>query len=421
MSFIITVPNKKGMVFKMTKIEVKFFKWIEKNILIIFFFAATVLGTAIHFFGLEFRSLDYNSFLLTWWNTISDGGVGSLATQVGNYNIPYQIIIYLLSLLPFGPLASYKLLSIAFDFVLAFSAAMTVNAFDKNNSKIKAVLTYAIVLCSMTVVLNSSFWAQCDSIYVSFILLSLYFIKKDKTIPAFIMLGIAFSFKFQTVFIIPVLLYYYFSTRKISILNFLIIPAVDIIMCLPAVIFGRNFMDIVSIYANQTSEGRHMHINAPNVWALVCDMNDLNAYDSLRNLAICLVILILGTGLSLVIYKKVDLSDNHTFLLSSLWTVFTCFMFLPSMHERYGYLLDMLAVIYVIVFSKRVWLAVVLQLVSLRGYCFYLFKYEMLDIKLTAIIYTAVYAYVSYIFVKEAVMQSAKRRKSVANITAGIE
>ncbi len=400
----------------MTKIETKFSKWIENNILIILFIASTVLGTVIHIFGLDFESLDYTTFLLPWWNTISDGGISSLATQVGNYNIPYQIIIYLLTLMPFGPLVSYKLLSIVFDFVLAFSAALAVKAFDKNNSKIKAVLTYMVVLCSITVVLNSSFWAQCDSIYVSFILLSLYFIKKDKTIPAFIMLGIAFSFKLQTVFIIPVLIYYYFSTRKISILNFLIIPAVDIIMCLPAVIFGRNFMDIITIYVNQTSEGKHMQIDVPNIWALVCDMNDLNAYNLLRNLSIFLVILILGTGLSLVIYKKVDLSDNHTFLLSSLWTVFTCFMFLPSMHERYGYLLDMLAIIYVIVTARRVWLAVLLPLVSLRGYCVYLFQYEMLDIKLTAIIYTAAYVYVSYIFVKEAVMQNTKRRKTFANI-----
>lgn len=397
----------------MTKIEAKILKLIENNILIILFIASTVLGTAIHFFGLEYESLDYNTFLLPWWNIISDGGINSLATQVGNYNIPYQIIIYLLTLLPFGPLNSYKLLSIAFDFVLAFSAAMTVKAFDKNNSKIKALLTYAIVLCSMTVVLNSSFWAQCDSIYVSFILLSLYFIKKDKTIPAFIMLGIAFSFKLQTVFIFPVLIYYYFSTRKISILNFLIIPVVDIVMCLPAIIFGRNFMDVISIYVNQTSEGKHMQIGVPNVWALVCDMNDLNAYNLLRNLAICLVILILGTGLSLVIYKKVDLGDDQNFLLSSLWTVFTCFMFLPSMHERYGYLLDMLAVIYVIVIAKRLWLAVALQIVSLRGYCVYLFSYDVLDIKLTAIIYMAIYVYVTLVFVKEVILNRKPQKLCV--------
>ncbi len=387
----------------MTKIEAKIFKLIENNILFILFIASTVLGTAIHIFGLSFESLDYKTFLLPWWNTISEGGINSLATQVGNYNIPYQIIIYLLTLLPFGPLASYKILSIVFDFVLAFSAALIVKTFDKNNSKIKAVLTYTIVLCSMTVVLNSSFWAQCDSIYVSFILLSLYFIKKDKTIPAFIMLGIAFSFKLQTVFIIPVLIYYYFSTRKFSILNFLIIPVVDIVMCLPAIIFGRNFMDIITIYANQTSEGKHMQIGVPNIWACVCDMNDINGYNLLRNLSICLVILILGTGLSLVIYKKVDLGDNQIFLLSSLWTVFTCFMFLPSMHERYGYLLDILAVIYVIVTAKRFWLAVALQLVSLRGYCVYLFSYEVLDIKLTAIIYIAIYVYVTIVFVKEVI------------------
>ncbi len=392
----------------MTKIEAKLFNWIEKNILIVIFIAVTALGIAIHAFGLKFESVDYKEFLLPWWNKISDGGKSSLAEQVGNYNIPYQIIIYLMSLLPFESLLSYKLLSIVFDFVLAGSAALIVYSFDKNHSKTKAVIAYALVLCSMTVVLNSSFWAQCDSIYVAFILLAIYFVKKDRNILAFVMLGIAFSFKLQTVFIFPVFIYYYVSTRKISVLHFFIIPFVDILMCMPAVLLGRSIKDIIKIYLKQTSQYKRMQMNTPNIWALLCNKNDSDAYELFKNLAICLAVLIIGIGLALIIIKRVDLSDGNTLLLSSLWTVFTCLMFLPSMHERYCYPLDILVLIYVTVNAKHIWLAVAVQLISLRGYCDYLFKYELLDIRLTALMFIAVYIYVSYLFVKEAVINGAK-------------
>lgn len=392
----------------MTKIENKIFDWIRKNILLIFLGAITLIGIAIHLCGIDFKSDDYNSFLYPWWVGIESSGVQELATQIGNYNIPYQIITYLFTLTPLGPLYSYKALSIAFDFVLALSAALLVYSFDSKKSHLKPVLTYGLVFCSMTVVLNSSFWAQCDSIYVSFILLSIYFLKKEKNIPSFVMLGIAFAFKLQAVFILPVFLFYYVCTRKTSILHFLIIPAVDFVMCLPAIILGRNPLDIITIYAEQTDYGKLIQMNCPNIYAFMCEGNDVSNYYLFKTLSIVLTITILGAGLCMLIYKRTDLSDTQNFLLASIWTVFTCIMFLSSMHERYAYLLDILTIIYAIVNVKRVWLPIVCNLVSLRGYCYYLFSYDVLDIKITAIVYIAVYAYVSYIFIKDVVMNGKK-------------
>ena len=112
--------------FTMTGSERKFFDFIQKNIIFIFLGAVTVCGTLLRAFGMDFQSDDFNSFLNPWWSQIQYGGINGLAKQVGNYNIPYQIITYILTLLPFSALHSYKLLSIIFDFVLAVSAAMLV-------------------------------------------------------------------------------------------------------------------------------------------------------------------------------------------------------------------------------------------------------------------------------------------------------
>ncbi len=398
----------------MTKIEIKFFEIIRKNIVIILAAAVTFIGIVLHTFGLNFESDDYIHFLSSWWYQIEAGGTGGLATQVGNYNIPYQIITYLLTFLHISPLYAYKLLSIFFDFVLAVSAGMLVYRFDKNKTLLafKAVLAYAAVLCSATVLLNSSFWGQCDSIYCAFILLAIYFIHGDKNIASFVMLGIAFAFKLQMVFILPVFLFYYIAEKRISILHFLIIPAVDIIMCLPAVFMGRNFTDIFTIYADQTDYGKQIQMNCPNLWAFICDRSNTDYYYLFKEISIIAAIFVLGTALAMIIYKKSDLHTPENFLLAAIWSVFTCIMLLSSMHERYAYLLDVLAIIYAFVTAKRIWLPIVLQLISLRGYCFYLFTYDVLDIKITSIIFIAVYVYVSYIFVKEVVLSKRNNNRT---------
>lgn len=384
----------------MIKIESKAIDFIKKNSLLFLLAAVTILAVFIRICGIDYKSDDFNSFLYPWWRIIKQSDFTGLATQVGNYNIPYQVIIYLMTLLPFSALQSYKIVSIIFDFVLAFSSAALVYSFVRSNAKLKAAITYSAVLLSTTVIFNSSFWAQCDSIYTSFIILAILFLHKDKPIAAFVFIGIAFAFKLQTVFILPVLLYYWISTKKISILHFFIIPAVDVIMCLPAIIMGRPFIDIITIYAEQTDYGKLIQMNCPNFYALMCDGNDMTYYYLFKQFSVFLTIAVLGIMMCIIICKKVDLRNMETFLLTSAWTVFTCIMFLSSMHERYGYLLDIILIVYAVISAKHLWIPIMSTLISLRGYCYYLLSYELVSLKVTAIIYTALYVYITFLLVK---------------------
>ena len=115
----------------------------------------------------------------------------------------------------------------------------------------------------------------------------------------------------------------------------------------------------------------------------------------------------------IIIYKKVDLKNLETFLLTTAWTVFTCIIFLSSMHERYGYLLDIILIVYAAVSAKHLWIPIVSTLISLRGYCYYLFSYELINLKFTAIIYTALYVYITFLLVK-----TIFRAKSSDNVFA---
>ena len=144
----------------MTKIESKFFDFVQRHLPILLIAAATILGMVIRYCGRSYQSGDFISFLNPWWSQIEAGGLGGLKTQVGNYNIPYQIIIYILTLFPLKSLYAYKLVSIVFDVVLAISAGLLVNEVSGKKSDFVFSLTYSLVFCSITVCFNSAFWAE---------------------------------------------------------------------------------------------------------------------------------------------------------------------------------------------------------------------------------------------------------------------
>ena len=182
-------------------------------------------------------------------------------------------------------------------------------------------------------------------------------------------------------------------------------------MCLPAVFCGRPFLDIIKIYADQTDYGKQIQMNYPNVYAFMCNGQSVENYYLLKPLSIVLTMGILAAGLFLVLHKKVDLTKRGKLMMTGVWTSFTCLMFLSSMHERYSYLLDILLIAYFFMTKKHPFVALTSLLISLRGYCYYLFaNYEALTLGQTSIINIALYAYVTFIFVRETVLDKPALR-----------
>ncbi|MBS7362053.1 MAG: hypothetical protein KIG24_06980, partial [Oscillospiraceae bacterium] len=109
----------------MIKSEKKFIAWVEKYSAFIFIAVISVLGLAARISAFNFHTADSDCFLLPWFEQIkANGGLATLGEQVGNYNIPYQILIGLLTYIDLEPLWLYKAVSCVFDFVLAAAAAM---------------------------------------------------------------------------------------------------------------------------------------------------------------------------------------------------------------------------------------------------------------------------------------------------------
>jgi Gpi18-like mannosyltransferase len=204
----------------MFKIERKIVEFVERNVNILFMLAITGLAIVVRYAGRDFVSGDMTWFLLGWFQKIADnGGIHSLKNQVGDYNILYQTIVALFTYIGDKSIYYYKILSIFFDFCMAISAAIFACELSKKEKNDKVFfVTFAVVIMLPTVILNSAYWGQCDSIYTTFIILTLLYLYKGKYHSAFVFLGIAFAFKMQTILLYVSI----FIKNNLAYLNFLL-------------------------------------------------------------------------------------------------------------------------------------------------------------------------------------------------------
>lgn len=385
---------------------------IVDNSVLLSFIVLTVLAIVIRYSVRDYRSPDFDAFLVNWFKYFkTHGGYAALGTTIGDYNVPYQILIATMAYINVKALYQFKILSCLFDFLLAVSSGSFVyyicckrkgivcsvkNAF----ANVSFVLPYCVVLFLPTVVLNSALWAQCDAIYTTFVILSLFFVYRKNYFFSFVFLGCAFAFKLQAVFILPFFFYLYFRERKFSILFLLFIPVVGIVLSIPSLCMGLPLYKIFDIYVNQTSSYQAMYLNYPSFWALLGDN-----YQYLKLLSVIVTFIILLGGLLFVIVKKVELESNNNFLKISTWTVWTCVMFLPSMHERYAYLPEIMSVIlfFVIFWSKErnglsvvFIVACVLQLSTCMTYGRFLLDNTIVGFDLILLIHVSAYLIFTY-------------------------
>ena len=377
----------------MFTIEKNFIKIIDQYKDFLFFLVITILGVVIRIPGRNFISKDMYVFLEPWFYTIKElGGLEGLSAQVGDYNILYQTIIALLTYVDIAPPLSYKIISCIFDFLLAYYGAVFLSELlNKHRYKITFNCAYFMILFFPTVIFNSSFWGQCDAIYVFFCILTLRNLYREKYILSFLCLGWAFAFKLQAIFIVPFIICFYFYKKNFSILLFSISALVLEFSGIFGFWAGRSLLDPWKIYLFQTKEQPVMYANIPNLWALIC-----GDYEDLGTFAIIFTICVLGVGLYLIMSGHKELSHPEDFLNFACWICWTCILILPVMHERYTYGLDILLLL--LCFLNKIYIpfALVSGMLSLLSYSYFLFdtpymeKTASLFFITTYVIYTCI-------------------------------
>jgi len=314
----------------------------------------------------DFQSGDYRAFFGQWYTFIkSNGGFAALRYQFADYNVPYLYLIALLTYLPVPVLAGVKTISVLGDLLLAFYVYRLVAL--RYPRGWTAFAAAGVVALLPTVVMNSSMWGQCDSIYAAFAVGGLYCAVRSRPWLACVFFGLALAFKLQVIFLLPVLAVLVLR-RKVPWSALLAIPAVVLALDVPALLVGANPADLLSVYTNQVGEYSQLTLNAANVYQLF-------SFDSsVRALGVFVTgVLVIGL-IAYAVFGNVRLTVFHAVLLGAVFVVLVPY-FLPSMHERYFYLADVLSVVVAFYRPRRLWpVPVLVQFASAFSYAPFLLQ-----------------------------------------------
>ena len=324
----------------------------------------TVIAAGIRFVGRDYVSGDFESCLYPWYLEILNAGPGIEALQAytGDYAMPYAFIIWLLTKLPVPFLYSLKVLNGIFDFALAVLGGKIVQYFKKGDFS-AFICGYGVILLMPNVFFNSCYWGQCDGMYTTFLLAAVLSLLHKKYPLMMIFLGLTLSFKLQAIFILPFILLIYWVRKAFSVLLFACIPVTMLLMNIPAMIAGYSPMITFVKYMGQTESYPWLYYFYPNLWFFF----QARPYYQFSTGAILLALTALMIFIVLFVQKKKQLTEENMIPIL-LWTVYTCVFFLPSMHERYGFFAEMIALIMAVIYVRSSWVAAGMILCILPKY-----------------------------------------------------
>ncbi|WP_395728278.1 glycosyltransferase 87 family protein [Nakamurella sp.] len=348
--------------------------------------ATAAVAIAVRFAFVNEVNSDYRAFLSPWYDALSaGGGLRAIGQQIGNYNPPYLYLLAVMTYLPIPKIIAIKLVSMVFDVVLAAFAGLIVRR--RFNSWTSAV-AFAVVLAAPTVLLNSGYWGQCDSIYAAFCLGSLYFLLRGRSWWACVFFGLALSFKLQAIFFLPVLLIVLVANRR-RLLPLLAVPVTFLVMLLPAAVAGRSWRSLLTVYPDQVTGGAGSGFgragggfgggapslsgglgawtqNGPTMFQWVGGSVGWEVF----GLVVAAGLLL---GLGVLAWRTRPLGEPQIILLTTA-TVLAVPFFLPQMHERYFYLADVMTIVAAF-YLRRFWpVAVAVSASSLLAYAPFLWR-----------------------------------------------
>ena len=366
LSYIITTSVCFSLVYLVALLLLSFRN--ETDMLSSFAFAVLAMATLvfIRVCLLYYASGDYNNFLVHWVNDFKNMSVfDALKTPIGDYNVPYLYLLLIISKIPAPDLVLIKAFSCLFDILLGYAAMLIVRKLT--NSKTISLLAFVLTTAIPTVVLNSSMWGQCDSIYGFFCLMTLYFALCKKGANAIIMFSIAFTFKLQAMFLLPaIIICILIGNIKLRHLIFFII--VNLVAVLPTVVCGRNLFEVLTIYFRQTQNYPSLDMNAPTIFRFVFNV-DFNWFNMLG-------IMLGGFGVLCLLYFafiKRDKIDNRALVTFFYLSALAVPYLLPRMHERYFFVADVLSLVLFLIARKLWYVPLVTIFASFVAYAYYLF------------------------------------------------
>jgi Gpi18-like mannosyltransferase len=360
---------------------------IRKRPLLLLSVMLLALSLVIRFQVLTYINGDL-TLLQEWYNHLLINGAAGLADEhFSNYPPAYLYLLWLSTLLSdwVRPVPSLKLIPTLFDMLSAFTIFQMARLRYRDDTPYFIGAGFFIL---PTILFNSSGWGQIDSLYASFLLVCAYLLLRDKPFWAMIAFGMAFSFKLQSIFLLP-FLGILFLKGRIRWQHFLSIPAVYVILAIPTALIGRSWASILSIYLGQVGQFRILSNNAPNLYIFIPN----SFYDVGLWIGLCVFFIVMLIWGWVNWRSKISLSHRQIMLMALVALTLVPFV-LPKMHERYYYPVDVFSYA-MIIFAPEMWFVPLLyQLISSLSYSVFLLGAPKTFVMLAALINMGVTIYI---------------------------
>jgi Gpi18-like mannosyltransferase len=300
----------------------------------VFVLVALLAGLGIRGLLLPNVSGDAREYLLPWYDYAHAHGLGALGVAFTNYSPFYSYILLALAKLGrlAAPLVLIKAASAVFEFGCAAMAADIVRV--TGGGRRAAALAFSCAWLAPTVLFNGAYWAQSDSLWTLFILLSIrLFLVRRNGVPAF---GMAFAVKAQAAFLGPFVLGMILR-RRVHWLWLASVPIIYVLVGAPVLIAGRSLSDLLMIYPAQSDYYAELTKNAASLWVFFpIDVK---------------VGTMIGLGMALVAgvwlarqTARIDPEDRDRILLAACVSLLLMPFLLPKMHDRYFYAFEVAAI-----------------------------------------------------------------------------
>lgn len=353
--------------------------FLYKHAAVIVMTVATLLALYAKFQIIAYPTNDVVGYIFRWMNDIEEVGCENFYTIDSDYSPIYLFFISLLTLIPKGAqmnisgyvfnlnwMKALKGVYFIFDIILAIAVYLIIKKLS--DSKNKAVIGYLIMTALPVQFINSAVWGQSDCIYACFLVFSLYFALQEKGSLSFLTFGFALANKLQAIFLAPFLVYMLLQ-RKIKFSAIIYTPIAVLSTFLPAYFCGASFTEPFAFYERQFNGYSELTLGCPNFWDLFSFRD--SAAEIIDRGALYIGLLLIGVAFAIVWLRFIHNSAENLLNIAVFLAGITVF-FLPHMHERYFYLVDILVVIYALIKGKRYYLILLMQMASGIAYYGYI-------------------------------------------------
>ena len=338
-----------------------------------------ILSLVLRYSATLFPTNDVVGYVFNWMKQIENVGFKNFYTINADYSPLYLFIVGLFTFFPKGAEITlrnftfyenwmYYVKSMFFLMDILIAIGVYLNIKLLTSDKTKAFIGFIITLCLPVQFFNSAIWGNSDSIYFACFIYIIYFILKRKDNLAFLLLGVAFGFKLQASFILPFMILLIFL-RRLKFHSLLFLPLGLVLTFVPAYLCGASFSEPFMYISRQLTGYNKLTLGCANIWHLINVPESL--VDMFNPASTILGLILIGLFMAIIYLRKIDLTDQNVFYIG-VFLISIVPLFLPHMHERYFYSLDILVVLYCLIKKEKYYFIPLMQLSSGIAYHNYL-------------------------------------------------